>query len=155
MKLLIFSDSHRVTGPMLKAIEREKPDSVIHLGDVTADADAIKMKYPRLPVSSVVGNCDLYTGGMGKTRLTFTIEGKRFFITHGHTYHVKYTYDALINAAMVERADVCLFGHTHVPYSELVNGMLVINPGTVGMGAKTYCAMEISGGEITYEIKNV
>ena len=42
MKVLVFSDSHGYNMSMAYAIEREKPDAVIHLGDHTDDADDIR-----------------------------------------------------------------------------------------------------------------
>ena len=42
VKVLVFSDSHGYNMAMAYAIEREKPDAVIHLGDHTDDADDIR-----------------------------------------------------------------------------------------------------------------
>ena len=50
MKVLVFSDSHGYNMAMAYAIEREKPDAVIHLGDHTDDADDIRRAFPVLLV---------------------------------------------------------------------------------------------------------
>ena len=41
MKLLILSDSHREMKYMCDAVWRERPDAVIHLGDLVPDADRL------------------------------------------------------------------------------------------------------------------
>jgi predicted phosphodiesterase len=45
-----------------------------------------------------------------------------------------------------------LFGHTHRPYAKYVDGMLVLNPGSVGMNRKTYAVLEVGHGEVKYEL---
>ena len=71
-----------------------------------------------------------------------TLDGVKFFLTHGHRYSVKYTLDALLNAAYFAGADMVLFGHTH-------RAMRVVNPGTAGVGAAcTYACIETENGAI-------
>ena len=41
MKILVFSDSHRSVGGMIDAVEREKPQQIIHLGDIMDDAEDV------------------------------------------------------------------------------------------------------------------
>ena len=50
MKVLVFSDSHGYNMSMAYAIEREKPDAVLHLGDHTDDADDIRRAFPALTI---------------------------------------------------------------------------------------------------------
>ena len=87
MKLLILSDSHRKMDYMYQAVEREKPDRIIHLGDHERDAMRLAERYPGIPLWSVSGNCD---HGAGPERIVDVLEGVRFFVTHGHTLRVKY-----------------------------------------------------------------
>lgn len=152
MKLLIFSDSHRMLGSMVEAVEEELPGQIFHLGDLERDAQYLADRFPRIPICSVPGNCDL-SPSEAYTKLV-TVGGKSFFLNHGHTYRVKYGYDAIINAACVARADVLLFGHTHLPYYTDVNGLKVINPGSVGYGG-TYGVMQIENGKIIYKLKQI
>ena len=39
MKYLVLSDSHGNVDNMVRAVEREKPDGIIHLGDCWRDAE--------------------------------------------------------------------------------------------------------------------
>lgn len=61
----------------------------------------------------------------------FDFEEHRFFIAHGHRYNLYNGYNTLINAAKNSEADAALFGHTHVPYFKNVNGVTLINPGSI------------------------
>ena len=45
MKILVFSDSHRALGTMYDAIERLRPDAVIHLGDHLEDAESMESVF--------------------------------------------------------------------------------------------------------------
>ena len=62
---------------------------------------------------------------------------------------MKYTLDALLNAAYFAGADIVLFGHTHRALSETMQGLYVVNPGTAGVGAMcTYACIETRDGAI-------
>lgn len=152
MKIIIFADSHRNVGVMEEAVLRERPDHIIHLGDLESDASELERRFPQLPMASVPGNCDLRP--VGEPRLLFELAGKRFFVTHGHLYHVKMGLESLVNAALASGADVCLFGHTHVRHFEEVEGMLLINPGSVGYN-RTYGVLTVERGKASYRSRTV
>jgi hypothetical protein len=152
LKLIIFSDSHGETDNMYLAVKAEKPDAIIHLGDY--DSDCKVFREFTIPLYSVRGNCDWGSDNLVTMDLNF--DGKRIFLTHGHTYHVKESYDYIINAAMLMEADVVLFGHTHIPYYDERDGLYVINPGSAGRGAyKGYGVLTIENGKISYERKSM
>ena len=90
MKLLILSDSHREMEYMRDAVRRERPDAVIHLGDLVPDADRLAEEFPGLPVLSVRGNCD-FSQPPRAEELLRTFEGVKIFGVHGHRYRVKQT----------------------------------------------------------------
>ena len=93
------------------------------------------------------GNCDREPVNPEVQQLT--LDGVKFFLTHGHRYSVKYTLDALLNAAYFAGADMVLFGHTHRAVSETMQGLYVVNPGTAGVGALcTYACIETENGAI-------
>ena len=54
MKLLILSDSHREMKYMCDAVRRERPDAVIHLGDLVPDADRLAQEFPGLPAATAI-----------------------------------------------------------------------------------------------------
>ena len=155
MKLCVFSDSHGYTRKMLQAIRHEQPDMLVFLGDGSRDFDVIRSSFPLLPALDVKGNCD--TMSDAPLFLVFTVQGVKIFMAHGHRYDVKYDpdLDGLWNAAKRTGADVALFGHTHQAYSRTRDGVLILNPGSVGENNNpSYAVLLIQkNGKIRSEIK--
>lgn len=153
MKIIVFSDSHRELDGMRKVLEREKPDYVFHLGDHDSDAEQISQDFPALPVAMVRGNCDGWSD-TPKT-LTFSLDGLRFFLCHGHTYGVKGGYLRAVYAAREQNADVLLFGHTHEACYQCLDPapgrhLHLLNPGSCGYGYRpTYGRLLLEAGKIT------
>ena len=150
MRVLVVSDTHGNTGAFCRAIE-EQPTArtVIFLGDGLRDAEDAQVRYPDRTIYTVPGNCDF--GGIDPKVREDTLGGKRFFITHGHIYDVKYGLYRLNLAARQYNADVALFGHTHQPYEEYVDGLYVFNPGSLGHGG-TYGYVDVVGGGIVTNV---
>ena len=147
MKIAVFSDTHKHIGDAARVIDREQPDLVIHLGDHIRDAYALAGQFPHTPMECVPGNCD-YAPVEPETKL-LTLCGVRVMITHGHNYRVKYEMDSLLNAAYFQGADMVLFGHTHRPVNDRVEGLYVVNPGTAGMGSSpTWALIELEPGKV-------
>lgn len=134
MRIVVTSDSHRATGNLFEIIEKHLKDAdlFIHLGDGEHDTDDVLLLYPQLPMERVAGNCDWYS----ELPLYKTISagGRRIFFSHGHPFHVKMGYDEILQEAAAQHADICLFGHTHIPYTAYINGLHVMNPGAVMNG---------------------
>lgn len=133
MKILVFSDSHRAMRNIYNVLERldEKIDAVIHLGDVLEDVVSIKESYPALKLFYVAGNCDY--GAMVESQKLIEIGGKKIFITHGHMYNVKASLSRLAYTALEKNADICLYGHTHLPLITKFDDMYVMNPGSISV----------------------
>ena len=62
---------------MLAAIEEQKPDMVLHLGDYVRDAEAIAAYFPALDLRYVRGNCDAYSHSDAEESLLFNADGVR------------------------------------------------------------------------------
>ena len=133
MRIAVFSDSHGVKEPMLAAIEEQKPDMVLHLGDYVRDAEAIAAYFPSLDLRYVRGNCDAEVDQMV---LEFPIEadslalflgGRMAFVTHGHLFNTA-------NPPKLCPGDLLIHGHTHVqamdPFGQ---DNLYLNPGSVSL----------------------
>ena len=145
MKILVFSDSHRSLSGMYAAIDRHKPQQVIHLGDMMYDAEEVSEHYPKLPFCLVPGNCDGWNLSV-PVKKQITLEGKSILLSHGHRWGVKSGYDAAIADARAVGADILLFGHTHVSLLEqLQDGLWMMNPGPA---RSSYGLIEITNGTI-------
>lgn len=131
LRILIFSDSHRDFLNMRSVIDAigGSLDFTFHLGDHFSDAEALKYAYPDIRLHSVRGNCDYAPDAPNEELIV--VDGYKVFLTHGHLYNVKSTYSNIITAAKARNADVCLFGHTHLPDIFYVNKTLFLNPGSI------------------------
>lgn len=135
MKLLAISDSHGRLGNSQRVIERlyDRIAGVLHLGDMYGDATLLAANYSDMPFYMVAGNCDFYYGrGEGPPEnLVVEIGGQRIFLAHGHRHNIKLHYDALVRDAKKQEARIAVCGHTHEPFCELLNGVYVVNPGSI------------------------
>lgn len=146
MRIVVTSDVHRRQKSLLDIIERhlENADLFINLGDSEEDVDAALLLYPNLKIKRVAGNCD-WSSALPICK-TINAGGKKILFCHGHTVYVKHGYEMLEERAKSENVDICLFGHTHVPYLERKDGICYMNPGAVCDGV--YGIIDIVGGEI-------
>ncbi len=179
MKILIVSDSHRMTANLLTAIDREKPDMLIHLGDIEDDPNPVAAAAgsPETPCIFIKGNCDYNSSGSVLIRRSvFTLHGHRFYCCHGHHERVNQGLTTIAVAASDEKCDIALFGHTHVPYDSegefageysryyleawpgCAPGVRIMNPGSIslprGGSFKSYIIMSIDENDrISAELK--
>lgn len=147
MRIAVFSDTHGDIKRCIHIIDSIKPDIVIHAGDCENDARALISMYPDLKFYCVCGNNDF--SRTFPPQVVFEADGKKIFVTHGHEYKVKYesTYTTLYEKAKEFNADLCVFGHTHIPYSDFREGMRILNPGSIRYGG-TYGVCEIENGRL-------
>lgn len=156
MRILILSDSHGDLRSMKLAAERTKPDQIIHLGDCWQDTAALKALFPLIPVAQVPGNCDAYDfSARGPEQLILTLDGHKVMITHGHRYHVKSGLLSLGYAAKEAGAELCLFGHTHHQTQEDFDGVILLNPGSIGPVRHEYAVAETDGGKLRFALMSL
>lgn len=149
MHVLVFSDSHGRVKGMLDAIETYHPDAVFHLGDVMADADMISITFPTQKLYKVAGNCDFFLQNSPLEQLAY-LDGKTILYLHGHTQSVKLGLDTVLYKADSMKADIVLFGHTHVRLKKQYGGLLAVNPGAAANGSAALLTWT-NGGEVTCE----
>lgn len=155
MRLIVFSDSHGNTENMIFAIEKETPDAVLFLGDVTPDAEKVEKMFPQIPFHIVYGNCDLL-GRRHEESLLLDFAGVRVFMAHGHRHGVKMNLDSFANAAYFSGANVGLYGHTHRAFYKEFGALQILNPGSIGSAASpTYAVIDIENGAAFCKILDV
>lgn len=148
MKLLVISDTHGNFTLALKAHSLSgQVDTIVHLGDGISDADLMR-EVLGIHVISVAGNCDL--GSSAPRELLWECEGKRILLTHGDAYGVKAGLERLKRRALEVRADLVLFGHSHLATQELQSDILFLNPGpmTNAILEKSYAVVDVTPGSI-------
>ncbi len=128
MNIIFLSDIHGELGNTVEVLERYKDscEAVIFTGDGLDDMKIAAHPY-NYQVFAVAGNYD-----EGIREMTFTLAGKKFYICHGNLCGVKENLDTLKAIAMSYKADLCLFGHSHIPYYEEENSMIIANSGSIG-----------------------
>ena len=72
---------------------------------------------------------DFYAGY--PDRLVTDVDGLRVAQTHGHLYHINFDFSRLDLWAQEVDADICLYGHLHVPNAFMLGKTLFVNPGSV------------------------
>lgn len=84
---------------------------------------------------------------------------KTFFMTHGHKYRVKFGLSRIRQAADVLRVDICMFGHTHLPYLEKKGDLLLMNPGALSYQRSrdypSYAKIDIDEKRLSVQIINL
>ena len=75
-------------------------------------------------------------------------DGVKLMLVHGHHYGVKSGYGSLLASAKAEGVDAVLFGHTHVPFMEKREGILMLNPGSLRNPDREYAIIEIENGTV-------
>ena len=155
MVLIIVSDSHGRSDLLYRIAELEKPDMILHLGDLEDSRATVERQLgaPKIPCVFIKGNCDFRSQGELLNSSVFTLKGHRFYLTHGHLVHVNYGLDTLVYTAEENRCDIAIFGHTHVPFNEFMDGSFggpkihVLNPGSIalprGGSSKSYMVMNL------------
>ena len=150
MKLLIVSDTHGRLENFRIASDREAPyDMLIHCGDLEGDEDTVRM-ICGCGCFMVAGNNDFFTSLPGE--LEFDILDKRALLTHGHHYYVYMDTAHLYKEALIRKADIAFFGHTHKPVIREEKGILLINPGSLSYPRQegrqpSYITMELEPGK--------
>ncbi len=155
MKLFIISDTHGNFALALKAYSEAEPiDIIVHLGDGFPDAELMR-NILNTNITGVAGNCD--PGSDAPRELLWECEGKRILLTHGDAYGVKSGIERLKQRALEVRADLVLFGHSHIATQELYSDILFLNPGTMTPAApyKSYAVAEIKADGITASLHNI
>ncbi len=142
--ILVISDSHGNWHNLEKAVTENGKgcQALIFLGDGINDlVSVIENKTENLPpiILFVRGNgdsatCSIFTDSLHNFDVPeegcLKAAGKNIFATHGHHYSVYYTRNDLFNYLKKNGYEAGLFGHTHVPYQEYRDNILLLNPGS-------------------------
>ncbi|MBP3780500.1 MAG: YfcE family phosphodiesterase [Selenomonas sp.] len=134
MKIGIVSDSHGGTGDLDLMLSRPETRDVrlwLFAGDVAMDAAYLDMVTPEdVEVIKVAGNND-WPGTNLPDYETLDIAGHTVLLTHGHIFGVNFGRQKLAQAAKDVGADIAVYGHTHVAENTVIDGVMILNPGSI------------------------
>ncbi len=121
-------------------------DLIVHAGDINGPSTLADLERIA-PVEAVRGDHDAKLAELPVSREVM-VEGKRIVVTHGHrTRWLEETHTFLWTISLgyfhphaglprslrrrFPEADVIVFGHTHRSHIEVIDGVLLFNPGGV------------------------
>ncbi|MGR6835540.1 metallophosphoesterase family protein [Syntrophomonas erecta] len=127
MRIAITGDTHGKLEPVQCAIKKAAADYIFFTGDYYRDGKKLATRL-KIGYYGVIGNCDSQVSGP-EEKLS-KLMGQSFYMVHGHQYGVKHNLQSLYYRAQELEADVVIFGHTHVPLCQNVEGLWMLNPGS-------------------------
>jgi len=131
MRIAVLSDTHLRVGKSLPRYVWEQLtqiDMIIHAGDLTYMGLFEELSCIA-PVRAVRGNCDGKDVSL-PDRDVIECEGFRIGLIHGDSGKGKSTPERAYLAFEDASVDLIVFGHSHTPFMEWRNGILLFNPGS-------------------------
>lgn len=145
MELVIVSDSHG-RNETLDYVLQQHPNAYayIHCGDIDTDPGS----YPQFV--TVGGNNDIFYDYPDEQILN--VGTHRIYITHSHLFMYSHRAEQMAQTAKRLSCDIVCYGHTHVAADETVDGIRLINPGSLwrsrdGRGP-SYALINIEGDQV-------
>ncbi|MEA2339424.1 MAG: uncharacterized protein QOE82_3431 [Thermoanaerobaculia bacterium] len=122
----VIADTHGLLRP--EAVEALRGvDAIVHAGDV-GGSHVLDELRSLAPLTYVEGNND---DGEGTDIVRVTIGGLRILLTHilprPHKPDRRVT-----DSLRATPADVVIFGHSHLPHDEVIDGIRYFNPASAG-----------------------
>jgi putative phosphoesterase len=126
MRIGVLSDTHNRLPPTAVDALRGT-QHILHAGDVCRPS-IIDTLATLAPVTVVAGNNDHHPGWR-PTELV-ELNGIRFLLEH--IVHPRFPTPAFRQRLALAQPQVVVFGHTHQPFCERLEGILFLNPGSAG-----------------------
>jgi len=131
IEIIIVSDNHMQTEGLKKVLAyHDDVDYFLHCGDSNLDHDHELMK----PFITVKGNTDFKQRYWDEEEVKLA-NGELIWMTHGHEHRVGQGVDGLLRVTKRSkpRPSIILYGHTHVVDVKMIDGCLIINPGSISL----------------------
>ena len=126
-KIGVISDTHNFFDPKIPALLRGA-EHILHAGDIGQPRILLELE-PIAPVTAVAGNTDDPGFGYSTTEV-ISVAGRKFLIHH--IVQPEALSDSLQERIARDQPDVVVFGHTHKPFHQIIEGRLFFNPGYAG-----------------------
>lgn len=157
MKVMIVSDIHGrrlVAQRLAKLFDEIEPARILCLGDVLYNGprNGVPSDYDPMAVCDILnryadriigirGNCD---SRVDEALLKFRMKDSQ--VIHVNGFRCDLIHGDLLTSQLlqVERGDILMFGHTHVPMLKKEDGVIYLNPGSPSFPK--------NGGPATYAI---
>jgi uncharacterized protein len=138
MRIGVISDTHNYLDDRILQLFAGV-GHILHGGDIGRPQILLKLEQIA-PVTAVMGNMD-DPGFHYPLTQAVRLAGRKFLLHH--IVHPLSLTDSLEGLIQREQPDVVVFGHSHKPFCETLDGRLYFNPGSAG---KARFGMERSVG---------
>jgi len=152
----VISDTHiparsdDIASEILSAFE--KVDCIIHAGDIV-EMRVIEELQQIAPVHAVAGNMDSdEIKSVLPGKMVIEIAGVRIGITHGAGSPIGIK-KRILRLFKNDNVDCVVYGHTHTAEKNIINGVLMFNPGSAA--DKVYMSRQSFGMLFITEEKNI
>ena len=136
-KILVVSDTHGNAYALKKLISayQNKINLFLHLGDGEAEFFQMQNMFSNLKMIMVCGNCDLNLNNKLPKLKLLHIDGYNIIACHGHEFSVKQNLHYLQQTAKNLKANLALFGHTHIRHiqTDENENLTLFNPGSLSI----------------------
>lgn len=126
MRIGVISDTHGQLHPGAAELFRGA-DHILHAGDIGGD-HILKALRALAPVTAVLGNND---DASGEDIVRADVGGLRVLLTHILPRPHKPS-KRVVQSLTKTPADVVVFGHSHLPHDEVIDGVRYFNPASAG-----------------------
>jgi putative phosphoesterase len=127
MKIGVVSDTHNFVDPLIRELFIGV-EHILHAGDF-GQPQVVQILEQIAPVTAVMGNVDDPGFYFPQTEVV-ELAGRKFLLNHIVNPHsLAESIRANIDR---EQPNVVVFGHTHKPFCETLDGVLYFNPGYAG-----------------------
>jgi len=127
LRLGVISDTHNYLDPRIASIFAGVAH-ILHAGDIGLPSILLNLASIA-PVTAVAGNTDDPALNYRQTEL-ITLAGRKFLLHH--IVNPNALSGEIQQRLALDRPEVVVFGHTHKPFFETLNGTLFFNPGYAG-----------------------
>ncbi|MDQ0359459.1 metallophosphoesterase family protein [Breznakia pachnodae] len=123
MKIVVVSDSHSLRKPLDMVLDKHADaDYFLHAGDICLDPS----EYPKF--ITVCGNNDYYDYPL---EITLNLGKHKLIMFHSHLFSYFKREEKMMKKAKEMGCDIIVYGHTHVAYYEVKDGIHILNPGSI------------------------
>ena len=155
MRIIVVSDTHSEKVPKALIEDIKRSDLVIHVGDFTKIEDLNQFKRLK-EVRAVYGNMDgLDIREVLPRQDIIQCESVRIGLFHGEGA-TEGIVPRVRDRFKGDDVQAIVFGHTHEPMNEIMDGVLLFNPGsptdTIRALFRSYGVLEVHGDEIKGKI---
>lgn len=123
MKVVVVSDNHGKMCLDSILMIHSDADVFVHCGDSEFPPSYLE------GYAAVCGNNDYYS--QYPEELILTLGSHRAFVVHGHRFSYFNLKKNLAKKAADKKCDLVFYGHTHTFSVEQINGITLINPGSL------------------------